>query len=173
MRILWYVLRPAIVLASASLSLLFCYYLGSVAATSIEAFIRGIPHFFYQLPSYIVALFYYCIGIVRSAIDDPIHAISLVLGMLIVLTILRGLAGQFDMQPQVFRGSRVRTAEDVFAELDNYQEEPDRNDETVFRGSQLTDAESVEDSYQESIWSRITWAIKQKFSRTSNGDDLL
>lgn len=148
------------------------YGLGSVVGGVLEMIIRAIPGFVYELPSHIATAFLWLVGIVWTIISNPLRAICVIFGILLVITYFRGINGAFGEANQTFRGSTVRSAEDVFPDIDNSSHEDFYPNPSRLRGSSLGDYESIFNSHSES-WRSKTWdRLKALITRRFGGDEL-
>ncbi len=155
MRALWPYLACTILSVTAVFVVITTYMLGSVVGQVLENIIRAVPGVLYEVPAKFDMAWDWFVGVLWAAISNPLRTICLILGILIVITLFRGISGQFDDEPSIFRGSNVRTAEDIFPDFDDPTSEIDFN------------------SFKEPIWTRLWQLLKSPFTRTSGGDDLL
>ena len=170
MRALWPPVAIVVVLIGLATGGAFLYLLGSIVGTVLESIVRATPTFLYELPAHFNTAYRWLCSALWSAVANPLHTICLVLGMLLVLTYFRAMLGHFSSEPPVFRGSAVRTADDVFPDLDDLS---GQTSSTLFQGSSLADGDTTYSPLEESVISRLWQSIKRLLTRTSAGDDLL
>lgn len=171
MKALWPLVVVAVALAGLLAIAFTLYFLGSIVGAILEFIIRAIPGLLYHLPSYFVAAFSWIGSVTWGALTNPLRTICVAVGMLLVVTYFRGVTGHFDAERTVFRGSRVRTADDVFPDLDESQAGFNAM-RSRFRGSAISDADTLFEVPKEPYWSTLWQSIKSLFTRNSDGDDL-
>ena len=164
-------IEQIVVLVFGSLVLAYVtYFLGSAVGEIIEWIIRGIPGFLYFLPQNLLGSVFWIGRSLWSILVDPIHAISVIFGMVLVVVYFLGTRGFFDAMPQVHRGSRIRDAGDIrnrFEVDDDLSPARQRWLPRFWRGSQLASRDELEQGFdsKSSIWSSIIWTLKKLFQQ--------
>ena len=148
----------------------FVLILGAAVGSIIESIIRSVPGFLYHLPSNCVAVLAWMTSMFWTSVTHPLHTLCVILGTLLVITYVRAMLGHFDVEASVIRGSAIRDANDVFSDFGDMDGDIER---PAFRGSSVTNAEDLFNPPSESFWSRRWRLLKNLFTRTSAGDDLL
>ena len=173
MKLLWPFVAIPVYIAALIVIVGCLYVAGSVVGGVIEYLIRGTPSFLYLLPHHAFNAMAWLGTFINTAFSNPLRTVCVILGMLLVLTFYRGGAGHFDGATSAFRGSTVRTAEDIFPDLD----ENSMNDPSIyspqFRGSSIEEFDSLFNSPSQSLWSKLWGKVRAQFTRRSDGDDLL
>lgn len=171
MKSLWPVAASIVIFVGLASGGFAIYFIGSLVGEILEFAIRAIPGLLYHLPTYSVATICWIGSVILAAITNPLHAICLVIGMLLVVTYLRGITGHFDGEKPIFRGSTVRTADDVFPDLDDSQLGANGR-YSPFRGSEIGDVDKLFETPKEPVWTTRWQSFKNLFTRNSAGDDL-
>ena len=173
MKLLWpFVALPVYI--AAMIVIVGCLYVaGSVVGEALEYLIRGTPSFLYSLPHHGFNAMAWLSTFFNTAISNPLRTVCIILGMLLVLTYFRGVAGHFGGATSTFRGSTVRTAEDIFPDLDDNSMDDPSMYSPQFRGSSIEEFDSLFNTPPQSLWSKLWDKIKAPFTRHSGGDDLL
>lgn len=173
MKILWPVVAWPLLIFAALVLTFWVYLLGSEIGKVLESCILRIPGFLYNFPAnaYSTALWLgsFCMSLVRN----PLRTICVAFGMLLVVTYFRAVAGHFDDPDNTFRGSTVRTIEDVFPDIEDASFSGSDMTNGHARGSTIQDYSTLFDTPSESIWSRTWGRLTAIFTRPSGGDDLL
>lgn len=169
MKSLWPVVMAIVLAAGLCAFAVAIYSLGSAVGGVLEAIILAIPGFLYNLPSNALAVVCWIRDLCWTLVTNPLRTICVIVGMLLVVTYFRGIAGSFNAPSPTFRGSTVRSAEQVFPDFDD----DFRRGESRVRGSELTNYESLFEKTNRPLW-RISWnKLKELFTRRFDGDDLL
>ena len=168
---IWRFLQIVILVCASIVLAYVTYFLGSAVGEIIEWIIRAIPGFLFHLPQNLFGAFFWLGAFLWSILVDPIHAISVIIGMVLVVVYFLGTRGVFESMPQIHRGSRIRDADDIrnrFEVDDDIGPTRHRWLPRVFRGSHLTthdDLDLREDSPM-SLWSTLKWKLKSIFQRS-------
>ena len=173
MKILWPVVAWPIFIFAALILTFWVYVLGSEIGKLLESFILGIPGFIYNFPANAYSTAFWLGSFCMSLARNPLRTICVALGMLLVITYFRAVAGHFDNPDHTFRGSTVRTIEDVFPDIEGASFSDSDVTNGRARGSAIQDHSTLFDTPSESIWSRTWGRLTAMFTRPSGGDGLL
>jgi len=158
--IVWLVLVTVILLVT-----LTC---GSMIGSALEWTIRGTPSFLYHLPSNCLAFFAGCAKLLWIAITNPLRTACTLLGMLITLVLLLLFSNFFSDQPQVLRGSRIRSGDRVLQEREEDGFNPPRKPiqfPNPFQANRLFGADGDSEQQHTPYWKVLLWKIQSLLNR--------
>ncbi len=168
MKSLWPLVAAAVLVAGMTAGLSFLYVLGSIVGSILEWCLRAVWGALCHLPGTLSSLLTWLWSSLLVLVSNPLGTLCTIAGMLLVLTYFRGIAGHFQERGPLFRGSSVRSAEDIFPDFRN-----ELPKSPSIRGSSLGNTDSLFEEPIQPMWRRLWDRIKELTTRRLGGDDLL